>query len=238
MKRYKEPQKLFYVTQVLKGIKRRIGTQPTRRKRLPITPSILKQLKKRMGKAGLCGHDKAMFWCASLFAFYGFLRVSEYTNPRKWDYKNNARTLTAKHISHTNDHIHITLKKSKTDQARHGNTITLARNRTKLCPVRAYEKYIRRRGIKKGPFFVTADGAYLTPQRVNTFLKATLPVATHGVFSSHSFRIGAASSAATQNYPNYVIQQLGRWSSDCYRSYVQLNADHASKVSRDLAKLE
>jgi len=35
-------------------------------------------------------------------------------------------------------------------------------------------------------------------------------------YSSHSFEIGAASTAAAAGIPDWKIQALGRWSSDCY----------------------
>lgn len=42
-------------------------------------------------------------------------------------------------------------------------------------------------------------------------------------FSSHSFRIGAASDAATQGLPASAIMGLGRWKSDCFKCYVRPN---------------
>jgi len=42
--------------------------------------------------------------------------------------------------------------------------------------------------------------------------------ATHiaGNFSTHSFRIGAATVAARNEIPDHLIQALGRWSSNAY----------------------
>jgi hypothetical protein len=39
-------------------------------------------------------------------------------------------------------------------------------------------------------------------------------------FSGHSFRRGAASSAAQAAFTEYKIQQLGRWRSDTYKLYI------------------
>jgi len=39
-------------------------------------------------------------------------------------------------------------------------------------------------------------------------------------FFSHSFRQGAASSAAAKGFNDYEIQELGRWHSNSYKLYV------------------
>ncbi|CAF1245868.1 unnamed protein product [Didymodactylos carnosus] len=38
-------------------------------------------------------------------------------------------------------------------------------------------------------------------------------------YSGHSFRIGAATSAARARVPTYLIKLLGRWSTESYRRY-------------------
>ena len=45
------------------------------------------------------------------------------------------------------------------------------------------------------------------------YIDATLP------FSSHSFHIGAALTAADVALPDWRIQTLARWSSNCFATY-------------------
>ena len=40
-------------------------------------------------------------------------------------------------------------------------------------------------------------------------------------YSGHSFRIGGATSASLVGLKDYEIQMLGRWKSDCYKTYVR-----------------
>ena len=42
-------------------------------------------------------------------------------------------------------------------------------------------------------------------------------------YTSHSFRIGAASSAAVPGLPEHFIQRMGRWTSECFKMYVRLD---------------
>ena len=43
----------------------------------------------------------------------------------------------------------------------------------------------------------------------------------YGSLKGQSFRIGAASAAATAGLPDWLIKVLGRWSSDCYQMYIR-----------------
>ena len=65
------------------------------------------------------------------------------------------------------------------------------------------------------PLFLLESGAPLTRRRLNGVLRDALGEG----FSSHSLRIGLATSAAAAGVPDDVIQRLGRWRSTAYDGY-------------------
>lgn len=54
-------------------------------------------------------------------------------------------------------------------------------------------------------------------------------------FSGHSFRIGAASTAAARGIHESTIQTLGLWNSDCYKCYVHISHQELAKISKSIS---
>ena len=178
--------------------------------------------------------DKAMLWAAMLTAFHGFLRVSEYTASHIRKY-NPLTTLSFKDITLTPSAILMHIKASKTDPFRQGTTIYLYRNNTPLCPVNALTYYVSSHKTKSGPLFAWHDGRYLTRPGFAASLKRIKPLEITSM-SSHSFRIGAATTAAAAGLPRWLIQALGRWTSNCYRDYIRIPQTTLQSVSISLSQ--
>ena len=223
------------LARLLKGIKRVHGRRYRKTKRTPITPSLLKQLGINLFHSPMKYNDKVMLWAAMLAAFFGFMRISEYTSDYVKSYDPNF-DLCWEDVSTSPSGAYFNLKSSKTDPFREGVTIRLAPNATQLCPVAALSEYIRVHPSKSGPFFQFSDKRFLTRKGLMRVLNIIKPLGVSNM-STHSFRIGAATTAAAAGYLKWAIQALGRWSSDCYRIYIRMPESTSKSLSQALANM-
>ena len=168
-----------------------------------------------------------MLWATILTAFFGFLRSSELLALQHSD------------VTRRTEGYYLSIKASKTDPFRWGATVVLSSStNTILCPVAALDHFLAASPSGQGPVFCFSSGAPLTRPRLNALIREL--AVRSGVpperYSSHSFRIGAASTAAAAGIPDWKIQALGRWSSDCYRRYIRLPGTDSRHVSQALAR--
>ena len=224
----------------IKGIKRAQATQARAVKpRLPITPTILRSLRGAWDPDSR-RPDSLMLWAACCVAFFGFLRAAEFTVPSLGEFDPGAH-LTYRDIAVDSraepSTMRVTIKQSKTDPFRQGIHIFLARVRGDLCPVEAMMRYLEARGDKSGPLFCCADGSPLSRPRLVKELRLALQASgiDPAPYSGHSFRIGAATTAAARGIEDSLIQALGRWQSSAYLRYVKLPRERLAAVSHTLA---
>ena len=81
---------------------------------------------------------------------------------------------------------------------------------------------------------VVQSGSFLTRGR---FASETRLLLSKGgldssEFAGHSFRIGAATTAASANLPPWLIKVLGRWSSGCFERYIKTPPSVLAQVPR------
>ena len=217
----------------LKGYrKQKLLTQDAR---LPITPLVLKLIRRVLTQEAQ-KYENVMFWAVCCLGFFAFLRSGEMTVQSRqafdptWD-------LTCQDIAIDNPEVptllQITVKGSKTDQLRQGIHLFVGRTACELCPVAAVLSFLALRGQSPGPLFCFQDGRPLTRQILVTWLKETLRRA--GVdatrYSGHSFRIGAATTAAARGIPDSTIQALGRWNSDSFKRYIRIPRKELADIS-------
>ena len=143
-------QRLYYL---LKGIKRTQGRSRKKPPRAPVTPSLLVRIRTSLFASFRPYEDKVMLWSAILVAFFGFLRVSEYTSTHITRYEEST-TLLVSDVSLGYAHVGINIKASKTDPFREGVLLRIARNDSLLCPFQAVKEYLSLRPVGYGPLFV------------------------------------------------------------------------------------
>jgi len=165
-------------------------------------------------------------WGASCLCCFGFLRAGEITFPTEAVYDPgvhlNFSDVAVDSKSNPSLLRGIHIKPSKTDPFRKGIHIFMGSTGNDLCPVNAMLVYLARRGPQSGPLFLFENGRFLTWDRFVRQIKSALMAA--GVsckhYSGDSFRIGAASTAASRGIPEATIKTLGRWESSAYLLYI------------------
>ena len=222
----------------LKGIqKNQAVTQPPRI-RLPITLQLMGNIKALLAKQP-SSYSNIMIWAACCLAFFGFLRVSEFTVPADDQYDESCHlSLSSISVdSRVNPQLlKIIIKQSKTNPFRKGVSIFLGATGENLCPVRGILPYLAIRGSHLGPLFIFEDGRSLTRHQFSSALNGLLNQLQMDTqsYNTHSFRIGAATTARQANIPDPIIKMLGRWKSDAYQSYIKTPPQELSKLSKYL----
>ena len=226
------------LTYVLKGIQR---TSPShhRPQRLPVTPELLLRIHTLWSNHSL-SFDKVMLWAAFCLGFFGFLRSGEFTSPSQ---NPNECVLSVSDVSIDSRQcpqvLTVFLRRSKTDQFGAGSYIHLGQTSTPLCLVAAVLAYLSIRPSTPGPLFIFHDGTPLSRIQLISHLRHALSQV--GVnptnFSGHSFRIGAASTAAAAGFSDSFIQKLGRWQSTAFTAYIRTPIDNLAAASGVLSRV-
>ena len=132
--------------------------------------------------------------------------------------------------------IRVTIKASKTDPFRKGCSIHIGLGKYPLCAVHALLAYLAIRGDGPGPLFLCQNGQPLSRTLLTNWLRQIMASAgISGNFSSHSFRIGAATVAGRNGIPDHLIQELGRWKSNAFQSYIRTPSAALASLSLKLA---
>ena len=237
----KDPEvgRMARLQQIIRGIKfdngkRRVPCQS----RLPITPNILSMIHK-VWENSQEQSAASLLWAAACLAFFGFLRTAEFTVPSVQSFDSACHLCLEDVAVDNSEHpsrLYVFIKQSKTDPFRQGCTLVLGRTKKVLCPVASMMAFLVIRGNKSGPLFTFEDGSFLTRARFVQELKSALKLSGFDSdnYNGHSFRIGAATTAAEKGIEDSVIQTLGRWKSTAYLLYVKLSREHLSQVSAQL----
>ena len=230
--------RLEYVLSGVKRVEAHTGAAP--RKRLPITLDIMQHLQ-RMWVGDNPHEAGTMLWAAACTGFFGFLRAGEFTvpSPAMYDPEIHLNLGDLALDSHSNPSVvRITIKQSQTDPFRQGVHIFLGTTERVVCPVSAIIRYLGIRRPQPGPLFISSTGVPLTRAYLVENLQAAMRQAglEDTLYNGHSFRSGAATTAAQNGLEDSLIQTLGRWRSDAFKLYIKIPREQLALVSRTLAR--
>ena len=174
--------------------------------------------------AKLCtsNYEQCLFHATALVTFFGAFRISEVVAASKADA--TGRCLMWDDLQLEDSGMRLRLRRSKTDQAGQGTWVALApASREELCPIAAMRSYLKSRGSQPGFLFQHANGSPLTKYQFWAVASKALQALGLGEcqFGTHSFRIGAASTAAAAGIGEARIKSIGRWRSGAFKSYIR-----------------
>jgi hypothetical protein len=231
------------VQRLIRGIKRYHGERD-RKPKMPITLPILQQLLRNLSPGHAAYHS---IYAACCVAYSGLLRCGEFTvhDSNKFSPEVN---LAGMHVTfvpnfNTATHVIVSLPASKTDPFRKGISIHLSAAPNLItCPVAALKRLFASRPgghntySPEAPLFTGSDGLALTRNEFISAIRSALTAAglNAALYSGHSFRRGAASSAASAGCSDYEIQLLGRWRSDAYKLYIDMDSARQLYLSYSL----
>lgn len=213
----------FLVTKSLEGLRRIQGGQ-VKDLRAPITLPLLNRLLASLKYVCTNKYEQVLFNAAFSIAFFGLLRVGEFTAPNAKYSGHRLLLLSDVHIS--NNIMHLCIRWSKTDQCGLSTTLRIHATGGLYCPVNNMQKYLKyRTHTINNHLFVHFNAKTLTRYQFTSVLRKSLLFINAPVFiRSHSFRIGGATYFSSQGVSDEQLKTLGRWKSGAYTSYIRVTA--------------
>lgn len=174
-------------------------------------------------------YEVALFHAVMLCAFFCFMRISEFAAVSKTNIQSSlilASDVEFTNLGQDNASVLVTFRYTKNNQMGTPQIVELIRSGDEtICPVRALTLYAQMRPKREGSFFFVCHfgGDPLTQYQFNATLKQVLIFLGLGgsPFSAHSFRIGAASTAALLGFSFDEVKAMGRWRSDAAQLYIR-----------------
>jgi hypothetical protein len=172
-------------------------------------------------------------WCACTLAFFGLLRINEYANGG----------LQHRHVQLSPTGVAIIVPYSKTSLQ--PTRVDVASRDDELCPTRALSAYLtffaRHPALPQrttDPLFISrrtlTDYQTMTDTEfiaiVRDLLQRAYPFFDTTQYAGHSFRRGGTSALKERGVQDSTIQLHGRWRSDVYRAYIDVDHNLAIRL--------
>lgn len=207
-----DPSQSFVIKKILNGCRKVRSTQDSR---LPISPHILAKLVHASRYTVSSLFSRLCFQAMCTLAFHAMLRIGEMT------VSHNNLTLDCMQLE--NDALTIQFRHYKHSKGVPSYHVVKAQPSSQTCPVRHMQQYLQARGKRPGPLFITEAGEGVSRKLFCSDLNVALTFSGYHDkrYTSHSFRIGAASFMASQGASDAQIRQAGRWASNAFLTYIR-----------------
>ena len=187
----------------------------------------------------LAHFDQSRDWFTYLLAFFGLLRISEFTG---------SNSLLWRHVTMGVDadtakkFLQVTVPFSKTSSLPH--SLFISEQGDALCPVAAFIRYHSAAGQhqRDSPLLLSAPGSNTGINR-RSFVRQLRQRLTHidgrdsSVYSGHSFRRGGTTALLLAGISSAAVQAHGRWRSEAWRKYFEYSQPINSSATAQLHRI-
>ncbi|XP_061194816.1 integrase/recombinase xerD homolog [Saccostrea echinata] len=220
-----DPTEKFLPKKLLKGCHALVPQQDTR---LPITTDILRKIIQAINIVEPLLGNRLLLKAFYLLAFQAFLRIGELAT----------RSANSNHVLQRSDvsfrvsngilsGVTIVMKHFKNNTEQKPVTLHLSNSSSiTFCPVKALYDYTTHFAHTSGPLFQFMSGEPVTHHFISQQLCKLVSFIglDPKLYKGHSFRIGAATHAASLGFSENYIQKLGRWRSNAVRRYIRISS--------------
>ena len=214
MLKFEDPSDSFFVKKLMQGCRK--SQVSVKDGRLPVTPSILEKILQASQTTISDRYARIRFQAMCSLAFHALLRVGEMTESQ-----NN---LSFDCIQLDKEFLTLQFRTYKFSEGNMSTHRVKAQPMSSHCPVRNMAQYLMQRGSAPGPLFASSGRAIARHQFTKQLQTALAFVGLScNRYTSHSFRIGAASFMASQGASDAQIKRAGRWSSYAFLAYIRIN---------------
>ena len=219
--------------------------------RLPVTPEMMRILRKGLSMSNLTTVKKRLLWLVASWCWSGAFRIHEILARDRSSYDPTvtlmARDVTLSEVVVRGEEykvVKVFLKHPKEERLSAGVFIDLFEVKGEaswLCPVMAYKKWKAEAGViltGGKPLMRTKDSFNYTGANFNKDLKRFFgeeAARGGGTISSHSFRAGLATAMSKANYSDEEIMAVGRWRSSAFLRYIKTPREKRAMVAQELA---
>lgn len=205
------------VRKVMRGVKVQFSLPVNRKEPLTLSDLAL------ASRCSRTSYDDLLFTALLVAGFHGLHRLGELVVPDTISYRCPRKAILRASFSFSrcSRFAKYLLPHSKTDPFYQGSTVILAGCAvTGACPVDALSRYLLRRDCRfpqSSPLFLRLSGEPPSRSWFLSLFRLLFPSTKSG----HSMRSGGATAFAQAGLPLDHIQDLGRWSSEAFKTYVR-----------------